>query len=274
MPELPDLEIICRVLANRVIGQTVVSAQAGRPIIVRNLLGGDVGDHLVGRCLAAVSRRAKSVILALDGGINLVIQPMLAGRIRYGLPLKRDRKRDALVLGLNSGHELRYHDAKDMGRIYLTDDLAQVPTLLHLGPEATAAELTLDAFGQRLSGRHGEIKRILTDQTFVAGIGNAYADEILWHTHLYPFCRRADLSAEQIAALYTAMRYVLFQAIDTLSERMGEQIDVEVRDHLAVHGRAGQPCPRCGATISEVQYERQATHFCRACQPGTLVRQS
>jgi formamidopyrimidine-DNA glycosylase len=271
MPELPDLEVISEFLAPRLVGVSIVAVQVRRPLVVRNLLDGDLAGHLVGRRFTAVSRRGKFLLLALDSGATLVINPMLAGRLRYGEPLPHHRARDALVLRLADGHELRYHDVKDMGKVYLTDDLTQVPIFAGQGPEATDPALTLEVFRQRLRPHRGEIKGVLTDQTFVAGIGNAYADEICWRAGLYPFRRRPSLSADEVARLYTAMRAVLAEATATLRTRMGETIDVEVRDFLAVHGKAGQPCPRCGTPISEVTRERRATHFCRTCQPGLMV---
>jgi len=271
MPELPDLEVIREYLAPRLAGVPIAAAEVRRPIIVRNLLGGDIAGLLTGRRFADMRRRGKFLLLGLDDGTALVINPMLAGRLRYGEPLKRDRARDALVLRLADGHELRYHDAEDMGKIYLTLDLAQVPTFADLGPEANDPDLTLDIFLQRLRRHTGEIKGILTNQEFVAGIGNAYADEICWRAGIYPFRRRASLSADELARLYEAMRSVLAEAIETLRARVGDAIDVEVRDFLAVHGGPGQPCPRCGTTISEVTREKRATHFCRTCQPGLMI---
>jgi len=271
MPELPDLEVIREFLAPRIVGVPIASAEVRRPVVVRNLLGGDPAGHLVGRRFTDVVRRGKFLLLPLDGGATLVINPMLAGRIRYGEPLPRHRARDALVLRLADGCELRYHDARDMGKVYLTANLAQVPTFADLGPEATDPALTLDVFRERLRRHPGEIKGMLVNQTFVAGIGNAYADEICWRAGLYPFCRRPSLSQEEVAQLYSAMRAVLAEAIDTLRTRVGDAIDVEVRDFLAVHGKAGQPCPRCGSPISKVTRERRATNFCRTCQPGLMV---
>ena len=271
MPELPDLEIIREYLAPRLPGAAITAAAVRRPIIVRNLLGDDFAAHLAGRRFADVRRRGKFLLLGLDDGTDLVINPMLAGRLRYGEPLKQDRTRDALVLRLNDGRELRYHDAADMGKIYLALDLGQVPTFADLGPEANDPDLTFDLFLRRLRGHPGEIKGILTNQAFVAGIGNAYADEICWRAGLYPFRRRAGLDAGELARLYAAMRSVLAEAIETLRGRVGDAIDVEVRDFLAVHGKPGQPCPRCGSPISEVSRERRDTHFCRTCQPGLLV---
>ncbi len=271
MPELPDLEIIRRTLAPRLAGVAVTEARVHRPTVLRNLLGGEIADHLRGRRFAQVSRRGKFLLLPLEEGPTLVINPMLAGRIRYGAPLPRDRARDALVLTLADGHELRYHDAADMGKIYLTDDISRVPTFAEQGPDADDPALTLDLFSKRLRQHHGEIKGILTNQAFVAGIGNAYADEICWAAGLYPFRRRATLSDEDVARLYRVMGVVLAKAIALLAERVGEALDVEVRDFLAVHGKPGEPCPRCGLPISQVTRERRATHFCRTCQPGLLV---
>jgi formamidopyrimidine-DNA glycosylase len=251
MPELPDLEAIREFLAPRIAGVPIEAAEVRRPLVVRNLLGGGLAEQLVGRRFVDVGRRGKFLLLPLDSEATLVVNPMLAGRIRYGEPLPRHRTRDALVVR--------------------TADVAQVPTFADQGPEATDPDLTLEKFCQRLRRHNGEIKGILTNQAFVAGIGNAYADEILWRAGIYPFRRRPSLSEEEVAQLHAAIRAVLSEAIDTLRERVGEAIDVEIRDFLAIHGKAGQPCPRCGTPVSEVTRQRRSTSFCRACQPGLMV---
>ena len=271
MPELPDLEVIREFLAQRVVDVLIESVQVQRPIVVRILLAGVVSDHLVGRRFVGVDRRGKFLLLPLDSGAILVINPMLAGRIRYGRPLSRHRTRDVLVLRLADGHELRYHDAKDMGKVYLTDDLARVPAFAQQGPEATDLELTLEVFRQRLRRYWGAIKGVLTNQSFVAGIGNAYVDEICWRAGLYPFRNRPSLTDAEVARLYSAMRTVLNEAIETLPTRVGDAIDVEVRDFLAIHGKAGQPCPTGGSALSEVKWARRTTNFCRGCQPGLSI---
>ena len=271
MPELPDLEVIREFLAPRLAGVAITSVEVRRPLVVRNLLGGEPDDHLLGRRFAGAGRRGKFLLLPLDSGSTLVVNPMLAGRLRYGQPLGRHRVRDALVLGLADGHELRYHDAKDMGKVYLTGDPNQVPTFAELGPDATDPALTLAVFRERLRRHHGEIKGILTNQSFVAGIGNAYADEICWRAGLYPFRRRPSLNDDEVARLYAVVGAVLGEAIDILRQRVGEAIDVEIRDFLAVHGKAGEPCPNCGSPISKVTRARRTTNFCRTCQPGLMV---
>jgi formamidopyrimidine-DNA glycosylase len=271
VPELPDLEVIRRYLAPRLPEVEIAGVEVRRPLVVRNLLGGQIEDHLLGRRFDGVQRRGKFLLLALDSGVWLAINPMLAGRIRYGEPLGRHRSRDALVLSLGNGQELRYHDAKDMGKVYLVRDLGQVPTFEEMGPEATDPELTLEVFRRRMRRHPGEIKWMLTNQKFVAGIGNAYADEICWAARLYPFRRRPSLDEGETEALYAAMRSVLVESTETLVERVGTKIDVEVRDFLAVHGRDGAPCPRCGTAISKVTRARRTTNFCRQCQPGLMV---
>ena len=271
MPELPDLEVIGEYLKPRLDGVAITAARVRRPIPMRNLLGDNLATHLIGRRFTAVSRRGKFLLLGMDDGLWLAINPMLAGRIRYGPPLKRDRTRDALVIDLADGNELRYNDAVDMGKIYLARDLDQIPGFASLGPEALDPDLTLDVFSQRIRRYSGEIKSVLTNQDFVAGIGNAYADEICWRAKVYPFRRRASLSPEELARVYQAMRDVLSEATATLRARVGDAIDVEIRDFLSVHGKTGQPCPNCGSPISEVTRDRRATNFCRTCQPGLMV---
>jgi formamidopyrimidine-DNA glycosylase len=271
MPELPDLEVLRRYLAPRLEGVEIVTVEVRRPLVARNLLGGEMQDQLAGRRFSQVRRRGKFLMLGLDSGAWLVINPMLAGRIRYGEPLGRHRSRDALVLGLADGQELRYHDAKDMGKVYLVEELGQVPTFDELGPDATDPALTLEVFWQRIKRHRGELKGILTNQRFVAGIGNAYADEICWAAKIYPFRRRPSLDEAEMVALYSAMRWVLALTIEALAERLEDRTDQEVRDFLAVHGRAGLPCPRCGTPISKVTRARRTTNFCRQCQPGLMV---
>ncbi len=118
----------------------------------------------------------------------------------------------------------------------------------------------------------GEIKGVLTRGEFVAGIGNAYADEILWQARLHPYRKRTQLSPEQVEDLYVAMRVTLQAAIETIRKEMGEAIESEPRDFMSVHMKTGQPCPRCGTPISLVSANQRITNFCRTCQPGGLIK--
>ena len=118
----------------------------------------------------------------------------------------------------------------------------------------------------------GEIKGVLTRGRAVVGIGNAYADEICFAARVHPYRKRTSLSEDEIERLYEAMQSVLRDAIAALRERVDTDIHREVRDFLAVHGKGGQPCPVCGTTISEIKARGRLTNFCRACQPGGLLK--
>jgi len=272
MPELPDLEVIKEVLSRHLIGQRIEAVVVRRPIVLRILEPGTTAQaFLEGRTATEVARRAKFLLFTLDDGAYIAINPMLGGRLRYCPRGERPLTRDYMLLHLANGMDLRYNDPEGMGKIYLTRDLAAVPGYIELGPEALDPALTPDAFLERLRRLHGEIKGILTRGVVIAGIGNAYADEILFRAGIYPFRKQTSLSVEERASLYAAMRAVLSEAIEVLRQRMGEEIHIEIRDFLQVHNKKGQPCPRCGHPISEIRVAKRATNFCRHCQPGTLV---
>jgi formamidopyrimidine-DNA glycosylase len=271
MPELPDLEVIKEYLQEVLPGQRIEEVELLRPIVMRNLTAGDPVSSLMGKEFTAVQRRGKFLLFDLEGGEKLAINPMLAGHLQYCPPDERRKAKTFLVLHLSGGMDLRYVDDKTMGKIYLTRDLELIPGFAAQGPEALDPELTLEAFQVRLQRRRGEIKGILTNQAFLAGIGNAYADEILFRAGLYPFRKRPSLSAEEVERLYHAMGSVLSEAIVTLRERMGDEIHIKVRDFLQVHGKGGSPCPRCGTIISEIRVRNRLTNFCRTCQPGRMI---
>ncbi|MFQ6059283.1 MAG: Fpg/Nei family DNA glycosylase [Anaerolineae bacterium] len=271
MPELPDLEVIKDFLQERIVGRRIEGVEVLRPIVIRNLTEQDFSAALVGRELVGIRRRGKFLILILDSGDILAINPMLAGRLHYCPPGQRRHARTYLILHLAGSMDLRYVDPRSMGKIYLTADLALVPGFATQGPEVLDPALSREVFAERLRRHRGEIKGVLTNQRFVAGIGNAYADEILFRAGIYPFRKRPSLSVEEIEALYEAMRSVLTEATAILRERVGEEIHVEWRDFLQVHGKGGSPCPRCGTAISEIRANRRITNFCRRCQPGTLT---
>jgi formamidopyrimidine-DNA glycosylase len=274
MPELPDLEVIKEFLQPRLVGQRIVDLRILRPLIVRDLAGNGLVAGAIGQVISGVWRRGKFLILDLDKRPgHLVLNPMLAGRLHYTTAGARRPGYAVAVLRLDDGHELWYTDAKQMGKLYPTDDLGQVPGLSDLGPDALDPELTFQQFAERIKPFRGEIKGVLTRQQFVAGIGNAYSDEICWRAQIYPFRKRTSLSAAETERVYIAMRAVLTEAIETLRQRVGTDIHVEIRDFLAVHGKGGQPCPRCGTRISQLKGQDYYANFCRSCQPGTLIRE-
>jgi len=194
---------------------------------------------------------------------------MLAGRLQWCLPSDKRAHRTCMILSLSDGHELRYVDLRLMGRIYLVkeDELGKIPQFAELGPDASSPELTEPVFIERLKRFNGQIKNILTNQKFIAGIGNAYSDEILFAARINPFRKRATLSEAEMRTLYQAMRDVFAWATPLVEEAMQDDIPLqEVRHFLRVHRRGGQPCPNCGNPITDITAGNRVMSFCRHCQ--------
>ena len=274
MPEAPDLEVIREIVTRRVVGRDIIYAQVVRPTVLRSVASEDFADHITGRTVEGASRRGKFLLLALSGDVNLVINPMLTGVIRLCAPGETVHKRTCFVLGLGGDLELRYIDARQMGIVYYVsaDQLSQVPRLTEQGPDVLNDEVGLEDFKARLRPYRGEIKGVLTRGAFLAGIGNAYSDEILFAAGISPFRKCRDLSDEELARLHHSARQVMADAAAVLRERMGEETHHKIRDFLQVHRKGGQSCPRCGNRISELTANQRITSYCRRCQPGMLIR--
>jgi formamidopyrimidine-DNA glycosylase len=165
---------------------------------------------------------------------------------------------------------VRYRDPTQMGKVYLLPAGVEreVPGLEpgEMGPEVDDPALTLDVWRERIRRHPGELKNLLRNQAFVAGLGNAYSDEVLHAARLLPFRKRSSLAPEEIDALYEGTRSTVSNAIDVLRARVPPTFENQVRDFLAVHMKGGQACPRCGTRITEVKAGGFVTSYCRGCQ--------
>jgi formamidopyrimidine-DNA glycosylase len=270
VPELPDLTVVAEELTRRVAGRTVIEATAPAPILVRATP--EELAALAGRRLGAARRRGKFLLLDFEAdGVPervLAANPMLAGRFWLVPHRERVRARTGLRLHLEGDEDLRYVDREMLGKLYLVapDGMNAVPGWSEMGPDADDPELTLDAFRQRIRRHPGELKPLLRNPRFIAGIGNAYSDEILWEARLAPFRKRSTLSDDQIEALYHAIRTILTDATERLRSLVPPEIQTQHREFLKVHLRGGEPCPRCGRELRQLG-GREATTFCRTCQP-------
>lgn len=276
MPELPELEVVQEVLQRRVVGRTITDVRLippGGPIVARDLNGAGFEAALSGVVIAEIDRRGKFLVFGFHADpepLFLAINPKLTGRLQLAEAADKRFPKTHLVLSLDDGRQLRYIDQKQMGQLYLTRNLQAVPEYSGMGPEPF--DISLETFRQRLKPFRGEVKGILTRGEFVAGIGNAYADEILWAAQLHPYRKRTQLTPDEVDRLYHAMRETLSDAVEHVRMEMQEQIHLKPRDFLAVHMKAGQPCPRCGTSISLVGANQRITNFCRSCQPGGLIK--
>jgi len=290
VPELPDLAVVADALHAAIAGRAVSLAEAPAPLAVR---GTPLElSALVGQRVERIGRRGKFVLFDLDRD-QVAINAMLTGRFQLAGPSVRRPARTAVVLGFgprsaaprdaaawtrgaswipanDAAVEVRYRDPSQMGKVYLRPAGVDRPVSglgdPDQGPDADDPALTLDVWRERIRRHPGELKSLLRNQAFVAGIGNAYSDEILHAARLSPFRKRASLAPEEIDALYAATRGVLADAAGTLRARVPPTFETQVRDFLAVHLRGGAACPRCGARLSEVSSRSEATTWCRSCQ--------
>lgn len=278
MPELPELEVVKEVLQRRVMGCAIEGVQAiggGSAILVRSLTQQRLAEALTGAQIAAIQRRGKFLIFTLHPGVQdsplfLALNPKLTGRLQLAHAAEKRLPKTHLIFSLSGGDQLRYVDQRTMGQLYLAADLADIPEYTGLGPEPF--DVSLEEFRERLKPYRGEIKGVLTRGEFIAGIGNAYVDEILWAARLHPYRKRTALTREEIDRLYAAMQSVLREATDRVRVEMGDAIHREPREFMAVHMKSGEPCPRCGTPVSLVGANQRITNFCRTCQPGGLIK--
>jgi formamidopyrimidine-DNA glycosylase len=268
MPEIPDLEAIRHYLWPRIEGRSVTGASAPLPWLVRT--GAADLATLEGHGFTGIRRTGKFLLFDTDDERILVVNPMLTGRFHWVERDAKTRGRVAVVISFDNDHDLRYSDERRMGRWYLVraEALDEVPQMAKLGPDVM--DLDEDAFVARLMARRGQIKSTLTNQEVIAGIGNAYSDEILWAAGLHPHRKRSTMGEEDVRRLYRAMRSTLDESIETVDARAqaeGLGTKTEWREHLRVHRREGEPCPRCGSTIRGQVRSGSETNYCLTCQP-------
>lgn len=294
MPELPDLSVVAEALDAALRGRPIRLAEAPGPLAVR---GTPTELHgLLGQRVTSIRRRGKFLMLDLEHD-RVVVNPMLTGRFQLVADhLAKHPSRTAFILGFgvraarlrhrppladwtrgaawlpdpDATPEIRYRDPTQMGKVYLLPAAIQrgVPGLGpdEIGPDVDDPGLTLEAWRERIRRHPGELKNLLRNQAFVAGIGNAYSDEILHAARLLPFRKRSTLAPEEIDALYGSARSTMKDAIELLRRRVPPTFETQVRDHLAVHMKGGQACPRCATRITEVRAGGLVTSFCRGCQ--------
>jgi len=267
MPELPELEAIAVKLSENLVGTRISVATVYDHIIIYGSTVEDFEDSVKNQSFEAFRADGKFLICNLSNNIEIVINPMLTGRIRLARIPRKPIKEDALALLIDE-RSLWYSDRKRMGRVYLImdSDYSKVAEFSGRGPSALDPDLTLDIFKQRIRKHNGQIKNVLRNQRFVKGIGNAYADEILLFAGILPFRKRSSLSEEEVENLYEAMNKILSKFKEILMKRPINEIALEKRDFLMIHGKHKGICPLCGNRVSEVTANRFKTNFCQTCQ--------
>jgi len=276
MPELPEVETVVRVLRPMLVGRTIQTASFPRPTrSMTNLPHEAMASRIVGQSVQAVERRAKYLLFRLDRD-TLIVHLKMTGHL-YVVPVGEMNPFDRWLrvhFPLDDGRELRFSDSRRFGRVYLCGDPAEV--LPDLGPEPLEDSFTAAAFQARLNGRSGVLKALLLDQSFIAGVGNIYADEALHQARLHPLRKADSLSTKESTALHSAIRAVLNAGIAHNGATIGWYRDPqgaagEMQNHFKVYRARGNehlPCPDCGTPITTIRVGGRGTHFCPTCQPA------
>ena len=282
MPELPEVETIARKLAPALTGHTITDVDirwdrtVDRPDLVT------FRNSLIGATFTHIGRRGKFLVMALDTGQSLLVHLRMSGK--FALQPGKD-KHTRLRIQLEHSRWIRYVDQRKFGRFYLVDEPDEL--VGDLGPEPLSPSFTVAQFCEQFENRRGEIKRLLLNQSFIAGLGNIYASEALWQAQVHPERHADTLSHDECRRLHHAIVDVLRSGLDhggtSLEDRQYIYPDGGTgkhQHHLRVYDRAGDTCPRCGFELRRIVQGQRSTYFCPMCQPphgnptdATMVRE-
>lgn len=289
MPELPEVETIVRELKVKVLEGTFIDLWTDTKKLVKMPGFEEFKKEITGETIKDVSRRGKNIIFDLSQGKVLLIHQKMTGHLLLGKweknesgwrsmmpgPMANDKMNSYLhlIFWLDDGRMLALSDLRKFAKVELwkAEDFYRSEYFNKLGPEPLDKKFSLEKFKSRLKGKPGKIKQVLMDQSVMAGIGNIYADEILWAARVSPFRQTDSLSAQELASIYQAMKDILKEAIKArgssmsdyrtlLGEKGGYQLISKVYRH------EGEKCPNCGSIIQREKIAGRSAHFCPNCQ--------
>lgn len=272
MPELPEVQALVDFLSERVVGHVVARVDVASIAVVKTFDPPISG--LAGLTVTGAARHGKFLDLDIDG-LHLVAHLSRAGWLHWRealpqVPPKPGKSPIALRVHLDngSGFDLTEAGTKKRLAVYVVRDPLDVPGIARLGPDVLSDEFTLERFSALLAGNRSQLKGVLRDQSVIAGIGNAYSDEILHVAKMSPFRLAATLDDAEVKVLYDALRDTMSTAVGRASGIKAGDLKAEKKLNMRVHGRAGQPCPVCGDVVRQVSFASSALDYCATCQTG------
>ncbi|MDP9101400.1 MAG: Fpg/Nei family DNA glycosylase [Actinomycetota bacterium] len=272
MPELPEVEALVRFLGQHAVGRVVARVDVAGIQVLKTY--DPPVTALAGLTVESATRHGK--FLDLDvGGLHLVIHLARAGWLHWRdslppAPPKPGKGPIGLRVHLDDGSGFDLTEAGTQKRlaVYVVRDPAEVPGVARLGIDVLSPAFTVDVLAGLLSGVRAQVKGVLTDQSLLAGVGNAYSDEVLWDVGLSPFKPAANLTADEVGRLHAALVETLSAAVARAEGLATKELKAEKKLGLSVHGRAGLPCPRCGDEVREVSFATKSLQYCPTCQTG------
>jgi len=272
VPELPEVQALVDFLREATNGLAIVAVELGSISVLKTY--DPAPSSLHGLPINNVARHGKFIDIEAEG-LHLVFHLARAGWLRWSdaLPattIRPGKSPIALRCRLSDGSGFDLTEAGTRKRLaaYIVSDPAQVPGITRLGPDPMAADFTAADFAAMLRGRRTQVKGLLKDQEFLAGVGNAYADEVLHAAGLSPFALASGLDEEQVKRLYAALRDTLAVAVNAASGKPAKELKDAKRAGMRVHGRTGQACPVCGDVVREVSFAESSLQYCATCQTG------
>jgi len=274
MPELPEVQTLVNDLnAAGLVGNTFTAARVLWPKTIADLSPAAFRRRIKGKVIKSIRRRGKFLVFDLSPRDHLLIHLRMSGRLHLVRPRTKRSKHEHVVLSLDRAPQLRFHDTRKFGRMFLVEDAQTV--LGQLGIEPLDSSFKAQALAQMLTTRKRLLKPLLLDQTFIAGLGNIYVDEALWKAKIHPLRLSNSLSNTEIKALHRSIPQVLKRGLKNLGTSLGTgkanfysvaRRKGRNQDQLNVFRRTGEPCPRCKAPVERIIVGQRSTHICPNCQ--------
>jgi formamidopyrimidine-DNA glycosylase len=272
MPELPDLTVYIENLEARIVGRTLQTIRFQNPFLLRTAV--PPISSAEGKRVEGIRRLGKRIVLCLESSLFLVLHLMIAGRLRWLEPAAKPPGRITLAVFEFDNGRLAFTEAgtKRRASLHLVEGEKNLQAMDPGGAEIESLDLA--GFARILKSENHTLKRALADPSLFAGIGNAYSDEILHEAKLSPVALTSQLSDDQVGTLFEATKSTLQKWVDALRAEAGGHFPEKVtafREGMAVHGRFGKPCPRCGAPVQRIVYAENETNYCARCQTGGKI---
>lgn len=272
MPELPEVQALTDFLRERVVGEAITGVELGSITVLKTY--DPPPQAMAGLLVTEVQRHGKWIDLDADG-LHLVFHLARAGWLRWSdkispTPLRPGKSPVALRVRFSdgSGFDLTEAGTRKKLAAYIVADPQDVPAIETLGPDPLADDFDLEAFAALLHGRRTQIKGLLREQSVLAGVGNAYSDELLHAAKLSPFAIAGSLSGQEVFRLFEALQSTLRSAVEASAGKPAKELKDAKRAGMRVHGRTGQPCPVCGDLVREVSFADRSLQYCATCQTG------